>query len=126
MKRIVICAVLILGAVAASVYAYFKVVSLSEAIDLRIGALTAALHEDNTKEIVEQSRDLVEFWNAEEKILVHFVRHSHIDVISMSMARLPALAEYGDYSEVYAELLSIRRQMEHIRTAEILTLENLL
>lgn len=126
MKRIVICAVLIVGAVASSVYAYFKVESLSEALDLRIGALTAVLHEDNTKEIVEQSHDLVEFWDEEEKILVHFVRHSHIDVISISMARLPALAEYGDYSEVYAELLSIRRQMEHIRTAEILTLENLL
>lgn len=126
MKRIIICAVLSLGAIAASVYAHFRVENLNESLDLRIGALTAVLHESNTEEIIGQSKDLVDFWNGEEKVLVHFVRHSHIDVISMSMARLPALAEYGDYSEVYAELLSIRRQMEHIRSAEILTLENLL
>lgn len=126
MKRIIICAVLFIGALAASVYAHFKVQYLNEEIDLRINALTAVLHEKDTEEIIGQAYSLVDFWNNEEKILVHFVRHSNIDVISVSMARLPALAEYGDHSEVYAELLSIRRQMEHILTAEILTLGNLL
>lgn len=126
MKRIIICAALFLGALVISIYAHFKVENLNEALDLRIDALTVVLRENNKKEIIEQSHGLVDFWNGEEEILVHFVRHSHIDVVSISVARLPALAEYGDYSEVYAELLSIRRQMKHIRSAEILTFENLL
>lgn len=126
MKRIIICSVLFLGAIAASCYSYFLVEGLNDEINLRINALIEVLHDGNTEEVIEQSKSLVDFWKEEEEHLVHFVRHSHIDIISVSMARLPALAEYGDYSEVYAELLSIRRQMEHIREAEQLTFDNLL
>lgn len=126
MKRVVICSVLLLCLIAVSIYAHIKVERLGEVLDLRIEALTAVLHDNNEKEIIEQSNALVEFWKGEEEILVHLVRHSHIDIISVSVARMPALAEYGEYAEVYAELLSIRKQMEHIRSAEILTFENLL
>lgn len=126
MKRIIICSVLLAGAIIISLQSHFMVQRLHAEIDLRIDALTEILHDDNAAEVLAQTVSLVALWQEEERQLVHFVRHSHIDVISVSMVRLPALAEHGEYGEVRAELETIRWQMRHIREAEQLTLDNLL
>jgi hypothetical protein len=53
------------------------------------------------------------------------VRHTQIDDITKSVARLEALAADEDYSELSAELASIAWQMEHISRSEQVALSNL-
>ena len=125
MKRIVICSILFAGIIAVSIFSYSTVKRVDSEITNKINAITTAINQDDVNLLILQVTELNLYWQKEEKILVHFIRHSHIDSITVSMARLPALAQYGDISEVNAELASIRIQIEHIHTSEKLNLYNL-
>lgn len=126
MKRVVICSVLFVLAIVVSTYSHFKIVRVHEEMNARIDALMELLPDEDREKISKQSAELAGFWNEQEEILVHFTRHTHLDLVATGVARLPYLALYGDFGEFSAELSSIRRQMEHIHDSEILTLDNLM
>ncbi len=126
MKRIIICIVLLGICIFISIFAHFRVEKVNSDFNIRIDALITELKSENTEKITQHAQSLNEFWEEEEHILVHFIRHSYIDTVTTSMARLPALAAYGDYSEVLAELYNVRRQMKHVCDSEQVTFENLL
>lgn len=125
MKRVIICSVLLVFAVAASLYSSHKVVGVDTGMEERIDAISVQIQSENIDELVTGVSQLGTYWEKQEDYLVHFLRHSHIDTISGSVSRLPSLAAYGNFAEVGAELAIIRRQMEHIRSSEILTLKNI-
>lgn len=126
MKRIVICSVLLILAILLSLYTHLRVERVSEELNTRIDAMFEALPREDSPELLAQSEAFIKFWNEEEDVLVHIIRHSYIDIITTSVMRLPSFAKYGNFSEMSAELAVIRRQMEHIRSSEMLSFDNLL
>lgn len=126
MKRIIICAVLLVLAVWVSVFSSVRVNSVSEELDLRVDSILAALKNGEKKQITEQTASLTEYWEGQEKVLGRVIRHSYTDAITVSMARIQSLAEFEDYGELSAELAGIKRNMRHIRSSEEIKLNSLL
>lgn len=126
MKRIVIVAILLCFCIGISVYTIYRVDQIAITVD---GYVTRSLDaieqadEDGLKQEIDQ---LCECWHQAEDHLMHFIRHAQIDEITKSVSRLQALASGEDYSELAAELSSIRWQIEHISESENLILHNVL
>lgn len=125
MKRVLICVCLLVFTVLASVYSWYRVERVEKDIANHVEALGQVMVGGNRDELAMRSTEFAAYWDKEEDVLIHFVRHSHIDLITTSVARLPSLAAYDDLGEFSAELANIRRQMEHIRGSEEITLSNI-
>lgn len=126
MKRIVITAILLVFCVGTSIYTIDHVNKVYEKINTHVsGALDAIAEADETALKVHVD-ELSTYWGDEEDQLIHLIRHAAIDDITKSIARLQALTSGEDYSELAAELASIRWQMEHIHRTEQMIFANLL
>lgn len=126
MKRIVIVCILLVFCVAVSAHSWQRVGEVNDNIFSEVeGALDAIADADQNR-IEQHCHNLSEYWDVEEDRLIHLIRHAQIDDITKSIARLEALAAGEDYSELTAELMSIRWQMDHIRRSEQLIFANLL
>lgn len=125
MKRVIICAALFVLAVFAGWYAQYRVERVDDELAVHIEALGQTLISGDREELAVRAAELSVFWDKEEDVLIHFVRHSHIDLITTCAARLPSLAAYGDLGEFSAELANMRRQMEHIRSSEEISFANI-
>lgn len=126
MKRIVICILLLALCVGISLYASYRVGEVNDRIATDVNGALDAIAQADEDRIKEHIQNLSNYWSEEEDKLIHLIRHAQIDDITKSIARLQALASGEDYSELTAELASIRWQMEHIRRSEQLILHNLL
>lgn len=126
MKRILICLVLLAICVGVSIYSTYRVGTVQERIDSDANAALDAIADADEARIKQHIESLSIFWNEEEDRLIHIIRHAQIDDITKSIARLQALASGDDYSELTAELASIRWQMDHINRGERLIFHNLL
>lgn len=126
MKRVAIAFFLLILCVGVSVYTIHYVGDVNDRINHWLDAALAALAEPDEETLQSCVRGLSDLWDTEEDRLIHLVRHSQIDDITKSVARLEALAAGEDYSELAAELMSIRWQMDHINRSERMVLNNLL
>lgn len=118
MKRVVIVAALLLLCSWVSAYSVLRVTRLSDRVMGHIEASERYLAQDDAERLASEVKELEKFWDKEEKILSHFIRHHHLDSINVSVARLPALAYYGDKPNLAAELECIRWQIEHLKENE--------
>lgn len=126
MKRIVISAVLLAFCIAVSVYTAYYVNNVNELVRAKVEDSLTAIADADEERLHTCIRELSAFWDEREDTLLHYVRHSQIDDITKSVARLEALTAGGDYSELTAELASIRWQMDHINRSERMVFQNLL
>lgn len=110
----------------ASIYTVRHVKQVYERIDSGVDMAMTALADGDEDGLKNHVAELSDFWDQEEDRLIHMIRHSGIDDISKSVARIKALAAGEDYSELTAELSSIRWQMDHIYRSERMILSNLL
>jgi len=124
-KRVIICAVLLAVAISLSCYSYYKVTEVEKGIQERMEAFTQPLSEKDKETLGMRADELESYWDQQESRLIHFVRHSHLDVITTGVARLPELARGGEFGEFSAEVANIKRQIEHIIDNERLTFTNL-
>lgn len=126
MKRVVICSVIMLLAVLLSVHSHNRVRTVRNGIDIRLEAIARTLEEEDGELLIARAAELESYWDEEENSLIHFVRHSHLDMITTAAARLPQLARHGEFGEFGAEVYNIKRQIEHIFDNERLTFSALL
>ena len=125
MKRIIICAVLVVFAASFSFYSYYKVKEVEKGMTERMEAFTEPLSQKDKETLGKRADELESYWDQQESSLIHFVRHSHLDTITTGVARLPELARGGEFGEFSAEVSNIWRQMEHIIDNERLSFANL-
>lgn len=126
MKRVIIVCVLLAFCTGVSVYTYCHVGDVNDRIMRGVNGALGAIAEADEENLRVYVDDLSAFWDEEEDRLIHLIRHSQIDDITKSIARLQALAAGEDYSELAAELMSIRWQMDHISRSERMIFPNLL
>lgn len=75
------------------------------------------LTETNSKDLPEETKKFVEYWNNTEPFLTYFVRHEHIDQVSSSVVMLPSLLE-SDPNLFEAYLRQIKEAVEHLKHSE--------
>lgn len=126
MKRIVIVSILLALCITISAYADHRVTDDTNVVNFNVDGALDALSRGDQDELTMHVNTLIAFWNEEEDKLIRLVRHAAIDDITKSVARLEALNESKVYSELAAELSSIRWQMDHIYHSEQLLPQNLL
>lgn len=83
-----------------------------------------AKQNDNNK----AKQDLKEFgneWDKNNKIIATFVRHSELDSVNQSNARLLPYLENNDLTSFYAECEVIKSQLHHIMHTEEFSLDNI-
>lgn len=125
MKRIIIIAVLLGICVSLSIYCIHHTNQVNEFLSATVARALNAIEEGDMETLEWEVDNLSNYWNNEEDYLVHFIRHAHIDEITKNVARLQALFAGRDLTELAAELMSIRWQMEHVHHNERLILRNL-
>jgi peptide subunit release factor 1 (eRF1) len=86
--------------------------------------------EDNAKQYknVDAKNDVKKFgqtWEANNKIIATFVRHSELDNINQSNARLMPFLENNDLTSFSAECEVIKAQLHHIMHTEEFSLDNI-
>ncbi len=64
-------------------------------------------------------------WHRNEEIMIHYVHHDELDILTGAVARLPALALYEQYPELAAETERIQELIYHIWESEIPNLKNI-
>lgn len=106
MKRLVISIVLILSIVTiagASLWdLHSGITELQAAIDDLRQTPT-----NQQQELTDKSLSMLELWNKKEARFVLYVNHGTLDHITQMVAELPALARYGDFSQLYSKADSI-------------------
>lgn len=65
-------------------------------------------------------------WIRDRGILAMFIKHSELDVVNLSAARLPGYLHSDDIGEFDAETAALRTQLEHLWKSEQFNLENIL
>lgn len=126
MKRIVIAAILLFFCITTSLYTIQHVNNVYEQVNYNVVCAFDAIAEADDARLKSHVDALSEYWSEEEERLIHLIRHAAIDDVTKSIARLQALTSGEDYSELAAELSSIRWQIEHIHRTEQMVLSNLL
>jgi hypothetical protein len=126
MRRIVIILCLLVGCVAVSAYSVHYADEANDVVSAAVTRSLGAMESGDKAALAHEIGALTDYWNREEDTLVHFVRHTQIDEIVRSVARLEALANREDYATLAAELSSIAWQMEHVWRNEQVLWGNLL
>lgn len=126
MKRIVIASVMLLFCVGFSTYSRSHTQEVNDTIAASVVRCMDAMEAGDHETLKREVDSLCEFWDEEEDFIIHFVRHAAIDDITKSIARLRALTVGEDYSELMAELDSVRWQMDHLNRSERMIFANLL
>ena len=126
MKRLITSLVLIALILIAGLYSLYRVKNVRDEMILQIETVSTAVEEENLILIKSGVEKLCAYWKEQEGTLIHYVRHTQIDDITKSIARLPAMAAYQTYDVLFAELNSIRWQIDHIWKSEIPSFDNIL
>ena len=102
---------------------------VADTVENEINRLTLPILEASDREdkanLMADARALYDYWDKEEKRLSHFVRHNQVEALGQSLARIPALAEYGTPAELQSEIWAVRWQMESIKRSEAFTFGNI-
>lgn len=125
-KRIIIIILLFCLCLGVSLYSAYHVDEVTKHMCSSVDKAFEALAQNDEEAIRSHVNEISSYWDSEEERLLHLIRHAAIDEITKCVARLEALAITGDYSELAAELASIRWQIDHVNRSERMVLQNLL
>ena len=125
MKRVVITACLLIFCLAVSTYSAHRTKDATGTVNSCVERALEAVYADDRERVKSEIEYLREYWDIEEDYIIHFLRHTQIDNLTLSVARLRAYAESEKYDDLVAELDSIRWQMDHINRSERMIWENL-
>ena len=87
-------------------------------LDATKEASEAALN-NNIDLAIEKYIKVKDFWDQQESVLIMFVRHEHIDQISISVAKLSSILTKDNLSEFISECSVIEEATEHMWKSEL-------
>ena len=114
MKRLIVVAVLLIGIVGIAVFSRNRISEARERVFAYTSAILAYIEEENSPGIEKTVASLNDYWQKEQQLLILFIRHSEVDEISRTVARLKSLTDPEDHSQLGSELRAIAWQIDHI------------
>ena len=118
MKRPVIVSVLVVLIIAVCLHARHRIDSAKEQLHTYANTVFSHIEEDDSEAVKSTVETLVSYWRKEQRYLTLFSRHSRIDEVSRSVARLSSLAAFEEYSDLHAELNAVLWQIDDIKESE--------
>lgn len=95
-------------------------------MDKHIGNAEKLLAQGNKEQAAKQVAAFTSSWEKNKPIMGTFIRHSELDVVNLSSAKLKPYMNGGDTAEFYAECESLKIQLHHIWETEKFSLDNVL
>jgi hypothetical protein len=115
--------IIIPGIIFAS-HIYLKDVTVS--MSRTIGSAKTFMQEGKKKEAAQQVAAFESSWNSNKMIIATFIRHSELDTVNLSAARLQPYLDNDDTGDFCAESESLQVQLKHIWETEKFSLDNVL
>jgi len=91
-----------------------------------LGNAEMFLQQDNKTEAAKQVAAFNSSWERNKTIMSTFIRHSELDTVNLSAAKLKPYLKYSDTAEFCAESESLRFQLHHIWETEKFSIDNVL
>ena len=125
MKRLWIVFGIVAVILAASGLSLWHLGAVSQRMDASLQELSEAVEARDDARLQALTAAFLEEWEQDEHLMMRYIHHDELDAINGCAARLPALARYGDYPELAAELDRMRHLVRHIWESEAPSLRNI-
>lgn len=125
MKRLYVSIVIMIAMITLSSVILFDLYKTKNEIIYMLDEIKTDTANQNYQAAYEKAEYFNLFWDTEEARLIRYVRHSQLDIITYSSAKLPALLKYGEYGECISELDQIKMALEHLWKSELPTINNI-
>ena len=119
MKRVALAGVILLLLLAFCGFSLFWIDSLEADLNSRLIEIERAIDAEEYDRAADLTDSFCQNWDHWEAQFAAFVRHNTLEQVTASIAQLPALLHYEDYSEFMAEIQYIQVLLHHIRDSEI-------
>ena len=118
MRRVVIVVFVLIGIIAVSAFARHRMSDARERLSAYAQVIFAYIEKEDNPAIQDAVAALTKYWQREQMLLILFVRHSEIDDLSRSVARLQSYAAFEEHADLHAELKTILWQIDHLLKSE--------
>lgn len=125
MKKMWLALGLMVLVIITSAVSLLVLTDMKKDFDLRFDELCLTAKSGDTVAAAAAAGRLTEYWVEKHRILCRIVRHTQLDQITLAIARLEPLAEYGEQGELAAETARCRLLFREIWESELPTLTNI-
>lgn len=125
MKRVLIVCVIVIGIIIAGTLSLLHLIRVSDEMDGILAEIAQAIEQDNIERAYAITEEFSNVWQKNEAVMTRYIHHDELDMINGVVARLPALARYGEKPEYAAEIDRLRKLISHICASEIPNLSNI-
>jgi len=119
MKRFYLSAAIFLLLLVICTTALFHVVQTCNIMTQTLVQISEIAKSGDRAQTVKLIEELSDYWAEEEQKLIRVVRHTDLDTVTASLAKLPTLAGYDNLSLLLAEIDQIRVILQHIHKSEL-------
>lgn len=124
LKIVAILLLLMIGVLIASqVYLCNSTRTLTESVDR---VQTSYQKTGNSPETKKKMRQFFTLWQKNSRIFPTIIKHSEIDIVNASVAKLPAYLQDNQPTDFYAECDMLKMQLSHLWYIEKVNWENIL
>lgn len=125
MKRFWLSLVITGLILAVCVFALVKIVTVSDQMLDSLEQISTAIEQNETDQIIDLAGEFQTEWENNERILIKYIHHDELDSITGTVARLKALAQYRDYSELSAEVAKLKHLVRHVCESQMPVFKNI-
>ena len=125
MKRFWLSLVITGLILAVCVFALVKIVTVSDQMLDSLEQISTAIEQNKTDQILDLAGEFQTEWENNERILIKYIHHDELDSITGTVARLKALAQYRDYSELSAEVAKLKHLVRHVCESQMPVFKNI-
>lgn len=123
MKRVIIAAAVLLLVPLLILLDQSYVGSATGELSGTLARAESARKKDDLPAARREVADFTALWDKKSRVLATFIRHAELDPVNQKSARLMPELEKSD-GEFYADCEEMRKQLEHIRESEAVSLDN--
>lgn len=125
MKRVIIavCILLILPLMIFTTHFYLKKTTSDMSSILNNAQICISKHD--TKKAEKLTGEFNDEWDHHSKIMATFIRHSEMDEVNLSTAKLTSYLKYDEPGEFSATCDEIKKQLDHLWESEKFTIDNI-
>jgi len=126
MKRVklAIAILIIIPALIFATHIYIK--NITTSMSAKLDSAETLAERGNKTQAEKQLTDFDNAWNANKGLMATFIRHSELDTVNLSAAKLGPYLEGNNVDEFCAESESLRYQLRHIWETEKFSIDNVL
>lgn len=125
MKKMWLALSLMVLVIITSTVSLLILTNMKNDFDKRFDELCIAAKSGDYTVAANTAEQLTEYWIKKHHTLCRIVRHTQLDQITLAIAKLEPLAEYGEQGELIAEIARCKLLFKEIWESELPTVTNI-